>query len=287
MIDIVVPQHRSESDSTFENIAEQCKTLSKRLADLEIRFHKESSLGAILRKAMSTGDAWVKRELVWNNRDVINAAYAQRITKAMLSAIDDPGALECLRRIASKQIGSLDREQSHGKNALWELELAEKLKSDGFQVRHDEPDLQVRLSFGSYGIACKKIYSEKGVEAHIRKGAEQIKRAGLYGIVALNIDELLPKDAVIVGSTTDSISLYVERFQNDFLSRNERKLRKFIDDGRIDGIWLSTHVFAPLKSHHSSLTNHFQNLLWSVGNLNLEQMNRFSELHQRKKSKNS
>lgn len=279
MIDIIVPQRRNEATHQLFEIANRCEQLAVKLADLGIRFHRDSSLGKILRDAKIACQGPSHEKFVFSSRQYINLAYASRIATSMLAAVDDPGAIECLRRIALKPMASLDRSESRGKDALWELELANKMKLDGISLKHEEPDLTIDVGFGSYGVACKKIYSENGVEAQVKKGAKQLKKVGLPGIVALSLDELIAKDVVIRGSSTGSNILYIDRFHNEFLLRHSVKFTRLVDKGLIDGILLSTQVFTSNKDVNFRINNHSQSLLWGEGNLNLSQINRMAALY--------
>lgn len=62
---------------------------------------------------------------------------------------------------------------------LWELGLRVILRGRGVSAElRDRPDIVVEVASLMVPITCKKVHSERGVEAQIRKGAEQIEAPG-------------------------------------------------------------------------------------------------------------
>ncbi|MDR7009671.1 hypothetical protein [Paraburkholderia strydomiana] len=117
------------------------------------------------------------------------------------------------------------RPPSQGKDALWELNLLALFRRLGVQAKLlDPPDIVANFGFGEYPIACKKIYSEKGVEAQMRKGAKQLAPYQGGGLVALNIDDLIPEDVLLKTESAATAGGYLDRLNMSFIERHQMVL---------------------------------------------------------------
>lgn len=264
-------------ETQYDEILDSCKRLRKFLADRGLRFHRDSGLSKVLRNAEAVIERRLSGEVRADVSDILDVLYASRIAESILSAQMDEGAWECVRRIVGNQLGSLDRLQSMGKDALWELELANRLKRRGATVLHnDPPDLAVECDGVSYGLACKKIYSEKGVEAQVRKGVKQLKSSNMHGLVAISLDELVPRDSILGGPDQLGATKFLSEFNKNFLRRHMRRVAKYIVDGRCDGLLVSTSVFSDVKMAENRWSNHSQSMLWSIQDVSPEMTHRLS-----------
>ena len=87
--------------------------------------------------------------------------------------------------MASNDMNLSERRPSRGKDALWELDLLSFLRRRSIETVLREPDIVANFGFGDYPIACKKVYSEKGVETQMRKGVQQTDAPEIDGQVLL------------------------------------------------------------------------------------------------------
>lgn len=260
-----VKQQSSPTYMSYDEMRTLCLDLKSELKKRGISYHSNSALGRVLKSVEHLARDWENGERSGYIRDVINASYARRIADACIAASTDPGANECLRRVILKNTNLAERVSSQGKDALWELELGYMLKRRGVPVQHiDPPDLMCTLDFGDYPIACKKIYSEKGVEAQVRKGAQQLHEHGLPGLVALNLDDLVPADSVLQSPTFDSAMDFLHSFNSDFIRRNQLKIQRFLKDGRCDGIMIYTSAFADVKESERRFNSVSTTTLWTI-----------------------
>lgn len=143
------------------------------------------------------------------------------------------------------------RQQSQGKDMLWELELLRSLRIGGVAVRLEEPpDLVVGLDglLGDYGIACKKIYSEKGVGNRLKEGCDQLRRTGMAGIVAFNLDDILTERAMLSKKSHEEAFEALVAHNKGFLDRNLEALQSAVMAGGCDGVLMSTTVPAEIYS---------------------------------------
>jgi hypothetical protein len=265
----------------YEDILDSLLRLKNFLSARGLRFRSGNALAKILRDAEVLIKTRLSGKVHAETDQILNLLYANRIAESILTAQSDDGAWECVRRIAGNQLGSLDRLQSMGKDALWELELANRFKRLGATVTHiDPPDLMVEHVGEPYGLACKKIYSEKGAEAQVRKGVQQLKKSGRHGLVAISLDELVPRDSILGGPDREGAEKFLSDFNKDFLSRNMQRIAKYIIDKRCDGLLISTSVFSDIKSEESRWINHTQTMLWSFRDVSPEMTGRLRSFAQ-------
>jgi hypothetical protein len=83
----------------------------------------------------------------------------------------------------------------HARNTQFELFVAALFRFAGYRIEWCEPDLLVYLESGPVGVAVKRLSSAGAFAKRLREGGDQLKRAGRRGIVAMNLDALLPISA--------------------------------------------------------------------------------------------
>src|SRR5690606_16882739 len=111
-----------------------------------------------------------------------------------------------------------------------------------------DPDLVINLACERYPVACKKIHSERGVEAQMRKGVQQLARFGAPGLVAFNADDLTPANSIFVSRDTRTAGDHLADLNRDFVDRNQRVLERYVADGRCHGILVTTSIVADLQT---------------------------------------
>lgn len=268
----------SDQTWTYDEIAAKADSVRSLLAERGIKLNDASALGIILREADLLAADWNRGRSEGGLRRLINAAHANRITEAILAAHDDFGALECIKRMAKSGLDLSQREVSQGKDALWEIELASSMKRKGIGVSHAEPDLIANFGFGPCPIACKKVYSEKNFEVQIRKGAQQVANAGGGGLVAVNLDDLVPEDALLQSATPSSASEFLAIFNQAFINRHQSKIQRFIVDRRCIGFLVSTTTLADIVNSSPRLNTNTQTMLWTLSPLRYEQDDRVAKI---------
>lgn len=268
--------------STYSEISERSRQLRQVLAERNVRFHRDSALGKLLRDAESLAREWEEGNRDQEFRRLVNAAHANRIAEAILAVRDDPDAQQCLARIAGNDVNLSGRAPSQGKDHLWEIDLLHALRRHGFTGKLvDPPDIVVDLSGSPFPVACKKIYSEKGVEAQMRKGVKQLVGQGGGGLVALNIDDLVPDDTILSSWDRRAASDFLNKFNYDFVERHRLTLQRFVKDGRCDGILVSTSVLADLENSKPRFNLVTETMLWTLDSAGSSTKARFAELRKK------
>lgn len=271
--------------STYSEIATRTMQLREVLAERNIRFHRDSALGKLLRDAETLAKEWDEGQ-TQEFRRLVNAAHANRIAEAILAVRDDANAQECLSRIAGNDVNLSGRARSQGKDHLWELDLLYALRRRGIPAKlADPPDIVIDLSDSSFPIACKKVYSENGIEAQLRKGVKQLAEHGHGGLVALNIDDLVPDDTILQSRDQREASDFLHRINQAFVERHRITLQRFVKDRRCDGILVSTAVLADLENSKPRFNLVTETMLWTLDSVSPETAGRFAELRERLASK--
>lgn len=192
-------------------------------------------------------------------------AHALRVASAILGVGRDPGAHECLRRMTSGEMDLAARTTSQGKDALWELELTDQLQRRGFAVRLAEPDIVLEHEGGDYALAAKRVYSERGVKAQMRKGVQQIERAGSPGLVAFNIDEQTPPGTVLESTDPRAAGDFLAGLNRKFIDRHVHEFAEFVARNRCHGVMVTTNVVADLKRSTPRIVTYSETTIWTLG----------------------
>ncbi|MFM0327712.1 hypothetical protein [Caballeronia glebae] len=260
------PSDPSYRKSTYADVAARVQDCKAYLTDQRIVVHRDSALNMLFRDAESLARDWANGVAEGDIRRLINTAHANRIAEAILLLRDEAEIQEVLRRIARNNVDLSKRPPSQGKDALWELNLLALLRRLGVQAKLlDPPDIVANFEFGKYPIACKKIYSERGVEAQMRKGAKQLAPYQGGGLVALNIDDLIPEDVLLRSESAATAGAFLDRLNMSFIERHQIVLQRFVLEGKCDGVLVSTTALSDITNGDRTRFNTFtQSTLWTV-----------------------
>lgn len=280
------PEGEPDRSWTYAEIAAQCVGLRDRLAARRLRIHNASPLGKVIQEAIALAREWNDEPALLAGmpideqalRRLIASIHANRVSHSVIEVVDDPAAAELLKRIAKNPLNLSDREQSMAKDALWEIELLSKLRNHGLTARLVEPpDIVVSLDGEEIGFACKKVYSERGVEAQVRKACAQLA-SFKGGVVALNLDQLVPFDNILSAKGRSEASDILNRLNVDFLRRNARRLARFIQSDRCDGLLLCLTAEADLHESRVRMNSVSETMIWTIEGGSRERVDRLRRL---------
>jgi hypothetical protein len=229
---------RPQDRLTFEQLADLAKNVRALFTNRNICIKPLSTLGRLLQHVDSIAAQWASG-LGQDVTAMIDAITAMRVTEAILSAQGECMADTCYRRIAKKDVDLFSPEPSQGKDALWELQLLQILKSRGMNATLAEPDIMATVGSFEIPVACKKIYSEKNLENQLRSAGTQLAKFNAGGIAALNLDAQVPKDHLIVSTSSVSASSTLVKVAYDFLGKHQTLIRRLISDGKFDAVLVS------------------------------------------------
>jgi len=250
------------------------------LAEHYRKCHSGSALGSLFAKVRRlTNDSKSLTDERWQ-ATFLRANEAVRIARAVEAALDDDGAKEAIHRILESDMNLATRQESLGKDALWELDLYRRLKLGEAPVRFAEPDLVVSLGaeLGDYAIACKKIYSEEGGANAFEIGCKQLRRCGKPGIVAFNLDDLTPEHEIWTASTKCELKQRLDQANSDFIKTHEELFSAALQRGDCDGVLVSTSVISDVPDMTPSINVTRSTAVWNHGARKAAQI-RFDAFH--------
>jgi hypothetical protein len=162
-----------------------------------------------------------------------------------------------------------ERKKSHAKDIFWELEVWAKIrkKFDGAHLK-EPPDIVADYDDSLIGISCKKLYSEKHVQNVLSQAVNQIEKELEFGIVAVNIDDLLPPDVVLKMENSDTVTEKLNQINADFINRHIRHFSKYLAESRIISAIVSTSIITDVPSEKPQFNNTYQWTVWSISELN-------------------
>jgi hypothetical protein len=137
------------------------------------------------------------------------------------------------------------------------------LTKSGIRAELQEPpDIIWHSDSTDSGIACKKIYSPDQVAKRVREAAGQIAKANLDGLIALNVDDLLPGQILEVAHISQANSMLTQ-FNSIFLEQNQYHFIKHFTRGRIVGVMVSASAVARLEKHTLPIQLVNQKIFWT------------------------
>lgn len=221
------------------------------------------TLNKLIEDAVALSDAWLTNRMSdVSFQHLLSAIQIDRITTAILKIRDSDSARTILSDLLNGSLDLLERKRSKAKDTLWELELLNTLRLNGIDAQIGEPDLVYSLSGPRVGIACKKFYSESNVAKVLSKAVAQIEKGFDFGIVALNIDDRLPKNAILKAPAVNEMADALDQRNMDFLRTHERHLRRYIEPGRAMSVLVSCAAIVDIESHKPRFLHARQSTMW-------------------------
>lgn len=260
---------RTQGESyTFLSIKERAVELEVLAAEAGLKINQACDLAALIQNAKDVSDSWMLGR--WGEitmPKLYDSAHFNRIADALLPLSGTPDFERYLEKLTSSRLDLFARDRSVAKDFLWEAELLSILRRKYIDAEFREPDIVVNFEDEELGIACKKVHSEKNVEKVFSKGVSQIESGFEYGIVAFNIDDLLPKNYVIKANNQDEAGKLIKQINLKFLHHHERHFRKYLSSGRVISAFVSTSVLVETPEGESKLNNQRQSTLWMIPGL--------------------
>lgn len=263
--------------STYAHIKGRAVQLLERFGAHSLDVRRSSSIQNLVRLASELSDAWLCNELHTVTFDHVLAML--QIDRIATAALGIPRASEAalLKDLLNGNLDLLKREQSKAKDTLWELELLRILTAHGIPAELREPDILFSLSGPTLGLACKKIYSEGNVSKVVSKAVSQIERDAEFGIVALNVDDLLPADVLLKAETTEKMTNSLVDFVQGFMARHERHFRRYLQPGRAMAVLVSCSTIADLSDVKARFVNARQSVAWAIPGMTPENERQLDE----------
>jgi hypothetical protein len=267
----VPPTDRPDYVATYEQVVGKADQVRALLEARQIRLNPASVLGLLMKKTEALSTEWKLGESNpgWQDR-VFAALHVSRICGAILGVGADPGAQEALKRVATKDMNLPLREQSQGKDAFFEIELADYLRRHGMDAALAEPDILLKMTTGDYPIACKKINSLANVEDQLKKAGRQLRPFGGAGVIALNVDLLVPENSILVKDTAAEANAQLIALINRFREGHRLLLQRPVAEKLCDAILFSITAMTHVEQMRPQLSYYTQTDFWTLSDKNPE-----------------
>jgi len=152
----------------------------------------------------------------------------RRISEAMIVLKSEKDPSRYLRTLARGSLDLFSKRRSRAKDALWELELCAMLRR-GLKSTYllDPPDIMIEYKDARLGVSCKKIYSESHMQNIMSEAMGQIRATCEVGVIAMNLDSMIPYNAVLRESTFESAIERLDQTMAAFLERHQRHFKRY------------------------------------------------------------
>lgn len=282
---IIVPSARVSDTSVrtkknFIEIKNRAEEIGKIYEEAGILLPSNSGLGKLINNAKKLCNNWLLC-----NKDGLSyemffwGFHFDRVADAILQLRHEPEKNKHLKALISGTLNFFERKRSKAKNILWELEVLAMLRERMAKVYlKDPPDIVVDYEDSRVGIACKKLYSEKHVQNVLSEAVKQIEKEFEFGIVAINIDDLLQSDVVLKMKSSEAVSEKLNQKNSEFINKHSRHFNKYLSTSRIISAIISTSIIADVASEKPRFRNTYQWTVWTISELSdrhREQLNNF------------
>lgn len=270
---IVKSRMKHEAIAAFAAAIEDLYSQSK------CTLHSDHQLFSLLSDTKDVASEWSKGNFAETDMDkFFSTLHIERIFSATRFLSAESNREKFLRDLLDGSLNFLDRKISHAKSILWELEVFTKIKKVIPNTVLDEPDVVVNINQFSIALPCKKIFSEKGVPKVLSNAVAQIERRHEFGVVAMNIDDMIPEGVVLQKKSFKEAGDTVYALNLGFLSRHERHFKKYLDPSRIVAVLVSTSLVADILDETPKFNNLSQWAIWTIPNLKPEHAKAIDEL---------
>lgn len=238
------------SSQTYLQIKEKAGAIEKMYKDSAVPLPPTCDLANLIADAKILSDSWFMDKLDNTATNLMfRVSFLDRIADAILPLSNVAGSPRYLKVLTSGSLDLLKRTRSLPKDILWELELWSILQRRSFNsTLVDPPDITVEFEGAIVGISCKKFYSERNVEKVLSEAVAQIEATCDFGILAVNIDDLVPPDQILRAPTQQVMGQIIHELNVAFLRRHERHFKKYLASGRVLSVFVSTSLLADIAT---------------------------------------
>ena len=226
-----------DTKTNFFKLNEKAKSIELLYAEAGIRLPPESTLASLIRIVKSVAERRSADPAAGHTHmEMFRAVQLYRVADAILALGDVANRGIYLRKITAN-LDFFTSEQSSAKDIFWELELWWAIRRKLPSARlEDPPDIVLELDGGSIGIACKAVYSEKSVPKALSTGVRQVKTNCDAGVVAFNIDSIIPPGCVVKEKDKAALDRRFHSEIDGFVKRHHRHIIRYLDDQRLAAV---------------------------------------------------
>jgi hypothetical protein len=250
----------------LENLCELADDITRIYSTSGVKMSPKCDLYQLIKNARQVATRWIREKLV-AQQALFNALHFTRIAEAVLQLSGKETSISHLRALTKGKLNFFHRGRSVAKDFFWEIELWSTLnkKVPGARLK-EPPDIVVEHEGKVFGIACKKIYSSANLETVLSQAVGQVEGVFDLGVVALNLDELLPAGCLLKSNSANSMKRELSTQNNSFLIQNDRYFRNYLSTGRLCGAIVSTSTVVDIPSESPRFGNASKSTVWTIDN---------------------
>jgi len=279
----IIQESQKGNKVNFIAIKKMAENIEELYLENEIPIPENSDLFKSIENAKQIGHDWESNNTanITANKIYENVNFL-RIARALLSLNDTNDCEQHLRKLIKGSLDFKNHERSPAKDKFFELQVYERIKSCNYEVELIEPDIVIFDHGVETGLACKNVYSERHIQNVLSEGVHQIEDTTKYGMVTLNIENLLLEGKkMVVHNNMDGANNRLQIHLNNFLADHKRHFKKYLSSDRIAGAIVSITCnieFVDDKTRHSSLWYNTQYTIWVYPERNIENEKRIETL---------
>ena len=257
---------------TYSQVKEKAIALKQLYAENSVELPPTCGLSLLIADAIQVSDLWATgKEREITTGQLFQPVQLNRIADSLVSFDGIRYRSRYLQDFTSGSLSPFDRAHSMAKDILWEMELTAMLKRMSLRAALEEPpDIVVDINGARIGIACKKVYSTRNFESVLSRGVAQVTKASEFGIIAVNLDDLLAPDTIRTAPSRALISASLAQEYATFFADQERHFRKYLSSGRVLGALVSVGGIANIYQEDPALCTVRESLLWVIPGLSAE-----------------
>lgn len=254
-----------------EAISEKVIGIENIFSDANVRINASHELSGLLSDAKNLATEWSKGNIAQTDMNkLFSALHVERIYSGIQMLGAEKNKEKYLRDLLNGTLNFFKRNPSHAKSILWELEAFIKIKKVIPETYLEEPDIVVNLDKFRIAVPCKKIFSEKGVPKVLSNAVSQIENEHEFGIVAMNIDDIIPESVLLKANTFSEAGDKLHAQNMAFLERHERHFLKYLSTSRIVAVIASTSMVTDIVNESPKFNNFSQWGIWTIPGLKPE-----------------
>jgi hypothetical protein len=251
-----------------EEISSKISEIENLFSSSNIKIHTTHQLSSLLNDARDIAVEWAKENISETDiNKLFSVLHVERIYSSIQYLDSVPNKEKYLKDLLNGTLNFLEKDSSHAKSIQWELEVFTKIKKVIPTTYLEEPDVLVNFDQLSIALPCKKIFSENGVPKVLSNAVSQIEREHEFGIVAMNIDDLIPEGVLLNQRTFKEAGDILHSKNMSFLKRQERHFLKYLSNSRIIAVLVSTSMITAIEDESPKLNNFSQWAIWTTPTL--------------------
>ncbi len=226
-----------DTKTNFFKLSEKAKGIEDLYAEAGVRLPAKCTLAMLIANVKSLiAMVSIDASAGYTAMEGFRAVQLYRVADAILALRDVIGGDAYLRKITA-DLDFFKSERSPAKDIFWELELWWIIRRKLPTARLlDPPDIMLELDGGTMGIACKAVYSEKKVQSALSTGVKQVTGNCDAGVVAFNIDSLIPPGCVVREENKAGLDRKLQGVVDEFVKRHERHIHRYMEEQRLAAV---------------------------------------------------